>query len=206
MRSSSDSAFWSGFAAAYDGHIVSREANALIPRMVTHLSQRASVLDLGCGTGDLALALASSVQRVHAIDFAPGMIQVATAKAAAQGVNNVEFLVHEADELPFAEGTFDAVVMANVLHVMQDPDRALQEAARVLRPGGILVAPTYCHGQNLKTRILSRVSVLLFGIRVHNRWSSEEVLGHVGRAGLLLQSHEMVQYRFPLVFVVAAKR
>jgi ubiquinone/menaquinone biosynthesis C-methylase UbiE len=204
MPTASDESFWSDLASSYDGHVASREAVALFPRIAALLEKRSCVLDLGCGTGELALMLASTVDRVHGVDYAEGMIAQALGKAAERGADNVEFSVHGADALPFADHTFDAVVMANVLHVMEHPERALGEVARVIRPQGLLVAPTYCHGQNLRARLVSRLSVLLFGIRVHNRWRAEQVLDLTTNAGFSIQEHAMVPFRMPLVFVVAS--
>ena len=59
MQPTSDARFWSDLASSYDGHVASREVAALVPRIAALLARRSCVLDLGCGTGDVALALAS---------------------------------------------------------------------------------------------------------------------------------------------------
>jgi len=62
-----------------------------------------------------------------------------------------------ASVLDFGDANFDAVVAANLLHLLDDPRRALAEMRRVLRPGGLLCVPTFAHGENLRARIVSHL-------------------------------------------------
>ena len=109
-------------------------------RAAERLPAGASVLDVGCGTGDLALAAAARVGpggRVTGVDFSEAMLAKAREKAAAAGTGNVEFVKASADDLPFAGGAFDAVVSAFVLRSLAGiRDRCAREIRRVLRPGG----------------------------------------------------------------------
>ncbi len=96
-------------------------------------------LDVGCGTGFLSLELAGRGHRVSGIDFAPQMLAEARKKAAAQGVA-VRFEEGDAEQLPFAEGSFDLVMTRHVLWTLPHPEQAIDEWIRVLRPGGRLAA------------------------------------------------------------------
>jgi ubiquinone/menaquinone biosynthesis C-methylase UbiE len=96
------------------------------------------VLDAGCGTGFLAFELAGRGHRVVGVDFAPGMIEEARRKAAAQPAS-VRFEEGDVEQLPFAEGSFDLVVSRHVLWTLPHPDAAIDEWIRVLRPRGRLV-------------------------------------------------------------------
>jgi SAM-dependent methyltransferase len=93
------------------------------------------VLDAGCGDGLFACSIAAPV--VVGIDSSPGMVE----RALSRGV---DARVADLHELPFADGEFDVVVCAGVLHHLHDLDRAVAEIARVLRPGGRLVAIENC--------------------------------------------------------------
>jgi SAM-dependent methyltransferase len=96
------------------------------------------LLDLGCGSGELARRLAAAGYQVTGCDIAPGMLRQA---AAADREHVVRWLRLEPRwrTLPFASGSLDAVVAASVLEYVQDPAAVLGECARVLRPGGVLL-------------------------------------------------------------------
>jgi malonyl-CoA O-methyltransferase len=92
------------------------------------------VLDLGCGTGRHALALAAAGATVTAVDFSAGMLAVARGKPGAEAIH---FIVHNLHEpLPFPVGHFDLVVSGLVLEHLRELDPFFAEARRVLRPGG----------------------------------------------------------------------
>ena len=95
-------------------------------------------LDAGCGTGFLSLELAARGHRVTGIDFAPSMIARAEKKAAERGLA-VRFEQADAEQLPFAPGSFDLVISRHVLWTLPHPEAAIDEWIRILRPGGRLV-------------------------------------------------------------------
>ncbi len=99
-------------------------------------------LDICSGTGDLLLRMARAVGpsgRVIGIDFAPGMLEVAARRAARQGRPRVVLICADAEALPIAGSTGDAVTISFGLRNVAHPQRALAEFCRVLRPGGRLV-------------------------------------------------------------------
>ena len=101
-----------------------------------------SVLDVCCGTGDLALELAGRVTpagRVVGCDFSEPMLDLAREKAAGRGAESVRFEWADALNLPYDADRFDAVTVGFGVRNFADRDRGLQEMARVLRPGGRLV-------------------------------------------------------------------
>ena len=101
-----------------------------------------SALDVCCGTGDLALALAPRVGaqgRVVGCDFSEPMLELARGKAAERGISQVSFEWADALELPYEDAGFDAVTVGFGVRNLADLDTGLGEMARVLRPGGRLV-------------------------------------------------------------------
>ena len=139
-------AHWGRRAAGFDadfGHSIrtaaERAAWDRILDLVVGGRGTLDALDVGCGTGFLSLELARRGHRVTGIDFAPQMLAEARKKAAAQGVA-VRFEEGDAEQLPFAEGSFDLVMTRHVLWTLPHPEQAIDEWIRVLRPGGRLAA------------------------------------------------------------------
>jgi len=97
------------------------------------------VLDLGCGTGHSTLALAARAGRVVGLDLTDAMLAEARSLARERGIANASFERGDAEDLPYADASFDVVTSRVSAHHYARPRRAVQEAARVLRPGGLLV-------------------------------------------------------------------
>jgi ubiquinone/menaquinone biosynthesis C-methylase UbiE len=137
-------AHWGKRAAHFDedfGHSIRTEAErAAWDRILDLALPRRSTLDAldaGCGTGFLSFELAGRGHRVTGIDFAPAMLVEARRKAAERGVS-IRFEEGDAEQLPFAPGSFDLVVSRHVLWTLPHPEAAIDEWIRVLRPGGRL--------------------------------------------------------------------
>jgi ubiquinone/menaquinone biosynthesis C-methylase UbiE len=130
------------------------------PRLVREVleGEPADVLDLGCGSGTLAIALAAvpGDHRVTGIDGDPEILGMARAKRGAEAVEWVEGL---ADDLPFSDQSFDRVVTSLLLHHLDPPVKraALAEAHRVLRPGGRLHVADFGRSRDPLMRLLFAV-------------------------------------------------
>jgi ArsR family transcriptional regulator len=108
-----------------------------------------ALLDIGTGTGRLLELVAPRATRVLGVDMSRDMLALARARLAERGLAD-RAVVRQADmyRLPFADAAFDAVALQMVLHYAEDPAAALAEAARVLRPGGLLlIADLAPHGE-----------------------------------------------------------
>jgi ArsR family transcriptional regulator len=95
-----------------------------------------SFLDLGTGTGRLLELFAPLYARGVGIDASADMLAVARANLDRAGIANAQVRLGDIHHLPFVRDTFDVVSIHQVLHYLDDPERAIAEAARVLRPGG----------------------------------------------------------------------
>lgn len=96
-------------------------------------------LDLGTGTARILELFSDHYDRALGIDANPSMLSVARANLDKSGVRRAQVRQGDIYALPVAAGSFDAVTVHQVLHYLDDPGRALQEAARTLRPGGQLL-------------------------------------------------------------------
>ncbi len=125
-------------AHPYDRH-VGRYGSALAAGLiaVAGIKAGARVLDVGCGTGQLAAALAELVgpERVAALDPSPGAVEVCRARVPGADVR-----IGSAEELPFADGEFDAALAQLVINLVDDPPAAVAEMARVVRRDGVVAA------------------------------------------------------------------
>jgi ubiquinone/menaquinone biosynthesis C-methylase UbiE len=100
--------------------------------------QNLKILDIGTGTGFLALLLAGMGYGITAVDWSMTMMQKAKEKAASAQIP-IQFEVQDAENLTFPDASFDAVVSRHVLWTLADPVRASREWARVIKPGGMVI-------------------------------------------------------------------
>lgn len=108
--------------------------------LLPYLETDMRLLDVGCGPGSISVDLAGMVSAVVGIDAADAAIERARAEAAGRAVGNIEFHVADACVLPFDDNSFDVVHAHQVLQHLAHPIRALVEARRVVKPGGLVVA------------------------------------------------------------------
>ncbi|MFE1255052.1 class I SAM-dependent methyltransferase [Streptomyces fungicidicus] len=137
-----DGVDWDAAAASFDeepdhGLRDPEVRAAWAERLRDWLPERAGdVLDLGCGTGSLALLAAGQGHRVTGVDRSPAMVALAREKLAGR---DAVFLVGDAAAPPVGEERYDTVLVRHVLWTLPEPDRALRHWRDLLRPGGRLV-------------------------------------------------------------------
>lgn len=140
----SSAKFWDKVADKYAAAPIRNEAayNATLDRVRALLNASDTVLELGCGTGTTAIALAPSVSHITATDVSDAMLAKGRDKARDRGVSNVDFV--QTDTVDAPQGPFDAVLAFNLLHLIEDMDGALADIAKRTRPGGVFVSKTFC--------------------------------------------------------------
>jgi len=97
------------------------------------------IADLGAGEGAFALLLAQQAKKVIAVDTSVKMIEVGREQAQRHGVKNVEWRLGDMEEIPIEDGEIDLVFFSQSLHHALHPERAVQDAWRILKPGGRIV-------------------------------------------------------------------
>ena len=198
--------FWNRYAKLYDFEIsrFSGKAYAEMYRfMASSLSPDMDVLEVATGTGLIATNIAACVRHVEAIDFAPQMIGKAKKKKAP---GNIHFAVEDATALSFEDGSFDAVIISNALHIMPDPAKALSSISRVLKPGGLLIAPSYSHGHIRDSAWSLNAKFLKFiGFETYSKWTPDEYVEFIRQNGFLVIRRQVLRAAFPLVYLEATK-
>ena len=139
------------------------------------------VADLGCGSGELAFKLLTKADRVIGVDRSPAMLAEAR-RLLDQSNGRIDLRLGELDHLPLLNAEADTVVISMVLHYLDEQQQAVNEASRVLRPGGLLVIAELKNHENEKMR----------SVYGHRRlgFSKQTVGGWIKSAGLVLKRHK----------------
>ena len=194
--------FWDRHARNYDRSMVllgrpMARAGDLVASSVAGLGR---VLELAAGTGHITLRLARAAEQVVATDYADAM--VAALRERTSGLANVRCERADLYDLPYPAGSFEAVVAANVLHLVPDVPKALAAMRRMTRPGGLLVVPTFCHAETVVSRTLSRL-LTLTGFPGLQRFTSVSFRAALQSAGLEVTRFEVIPGPIPIAYAEA---
>ena len=136
--------FWDKIAGIYDlfGNVYNGKVNRKLCTLISEsIYQSDVVLECACGTGMISEAIAPVCKSLTATDFSEGMLK--RAKKKCRAFSNVTFQKADITSLDYADESFDTVVAANVIHLLDQPYQALAELNRVCKEGGKLIIPTY---------------------------------------------------------------
>ena len=203
-KDKSNKRFWDRNASFYDASRRSeKEAyDSMIDRIRSLLTPDMNVLELATATGIIALRVANCCKQIEATDFSVEMIKVANGKEKPE---NVSFSVADATDLKYDDGQFDAVIIANALHIMPSPEEALANIRRVLKKDGLLIAPTYMRSKRFSEKLKVFIGMLI-GFKTYSKWTEKEYLDFLEKNGWKVQRCEVFKATFPLVFVSAVKK
>ncbi len=136
--------FWDNVAGVYDVFVkfINRKTHKALRRIVEDLIGTGDeVLECACGTGLLSTVIAGKCKTLTATDYSQKMLE--KAKKNCRMYHNTFFRRVDITALPYPDNSFDKVVAGNVIHLLDEPLKALSELNRVCRPGGLLIIPTY---------------------------------------------------------------
>ena len=195
--------FWDRNARVYNrfmrkDHAAYEKMYALIRPVV----KAKTVLELATGTGLIAKHIVNAAAHIEATDASPEMI--AEAKRDTRSVK-LHFSVQDMFRLPYADGSFDAVIVSNALHIVQQPEKALREIGRVLKDDGVLIAPTFTHAGNSFSGKVRAFFMKLAGFPLHSRWTSEEYLTFLRQNDWTVRKSVVLKASFPLTYTECVK-
>jgi ubiquinone/menaquinone biosynthesis C-methylase UbiE len=206
-----DARFWDRTARKYAADPVADMAGyeRTLERTRHYLKSDDTVLEIGCGTGTTALALAPSVGRMLATDISGEMIAIAREKMSAERRLNVTFDVATPDTVPAPDGTFDVALGFNVLHLIAARKAALSAVHRLLKPGGLFISKTPCLKEmNPLIRVAVPVMQLVGKAPYVAVLSGEQLEHEIAAAGfdIVERARHASRGRDARPFVVARKR
>ena len=196
-----DKRFWQRFSTIYARFMSNASPTyAEACRRIKPRIAGMEVLEIACGTGQFTAPLASGAKSYLATDYSERMLAKAKRHAKAPGLS---FSVQDATNLDFTSGRFDAVVIGNALHIMPDPDAALKEIRRVLKPDGVLFAPTFVRGTVVINKLRMKF-IRMIGLKVYHNWSDTEFLDYLPSQGFKVEEHETIGTPVqPMCFTIA---
>lgn len=146
-----------------------------LARALLELAPAGRYADLGVGDGLLTLMLAEVADQVTAVDLSPAMLAQLLARAKQRGIENIETVEGEIEDLPLPDASHDVVILSQALHHARDPVRALSEARRVLVPGGrMLLIDLLAHTEEWVREKLEHV---------HLGFTESDLAAHLQAAG-----------------------
>ena len=195
--------FWDRNAGRYDRFMrkdgaAYGEMYALIQPIVRHKT----VLELATGTGLIAKHIVNAAAHIEATDASAEMIAEAKSDNCSA---KLHFSVQDMLRLPYADKSFDVVIVSNALHIVPQPEKALQEIKRVLKEDGVLIAPTFTHAGNSFSGKVKAFFMKLAGFPLHSRWTSEEYLRFLRQNGWTVRKSTVLKASFPLTYAECVK-
>ena len=195
--------FWDRNAGRYDRFMrKDRAAYEKMYGLIRPVVKGKTVLELAAGTGLIAKNIVNAAAHIEATDASAEMI--AEAKRNNQSAK-LHFSVQDMFRLPYADKSFDVVIVSNALHIVPQPEKALAEIHRVLKDDGVLIAPTFTHAENSFFGNSKAFFLKLAGFPLHSRWTSEEYLCFLQQNGWTVRKSVVLKASFPLIYAECEK-
>ena len=195
--------FWDKNAGRYDRFMrKDRAAYNELYELIRPVVRHKTVLELATGTGLIAKHIVNAAAHIEATDASAEMI--AEAKRDNRSAKLL-FSVQDMFRLPYAEESFDVVIVSNALHIVPQPEKALAEIHRVLKEDGVLIAPTFTHAGNSFSGRVRAFFMKLAGFPLHSKWTSEEYLHFLRQNGWTVRKSVVLKASFPLTYTECVK-
>ena len=195
--------FWDKNAGRYDRFMrKDRAAYEEMYALIWPVVKAKTVLELATGTGLIAKSIVNAAARIEATDASVEMI--AEAKRDNQSAK-LYFSVQDMFRLPYADESFEVVIVSNALHIVPQPEKALQEIKRVLKEDGVLIAPTFTHAENSFFGNSKAFFLKLAGFPLYSKWTSEEYLRFLRQNGWAVRKSVVLKASFPLTYAECEK-
>ena len=195
--------FWNRNAKRYDRFMrKDRAAYEKLYELIRPVVKARTVLELAAGTGLIAKNIVRATSHIEVTDASEEMI--AEAKRNNRSAK-LHFSVRDMFCLPYADKSFDVVIVSNALHIVPQPEKALAEIRRVLKDDGVLIAPTFTHGNSTLRGRIKLFFMKLAGFPLNSRWSSADYLAFLRQNGWTVRKSTVLKASFPLAYAECVK-
>ena len=195
--------FWNRNAKRYDRFMrKDRAAYEKLYELIRPVAKARTVLELAAGTGLIAKNIVRAASHIEVTDASEEMI--AEAKRNNRSAK-LHFSVRDMFCLPYADKSFDVVIVSNALHIVPQPEKALAEIRRVLKDDGVLIAPTFTHGNGTLRGRIKLFFMKLAGFPLNSRWSSADYLAFLRQNGWSVRKSAVLKASFPLTYAECVK-
>ena len=195
--------FWNRNAKRYDRFMrKDRAAYEKLYELIRPVVKVRTVLELAAGTGLIAKNIVRAASHIEVTDASEEMI--AEAKRNNRSAK-LHFSVRDMFCLPYADKSFDVVIVSNALHIVPQPEKALAEIRRVLKDDGVLIAPTFTHGNGTLRGRIKLFFMKLAGFPLNSRWSSADYLTFLRQNGWTVRKSAVLKGSFPLTYAECVK-
>ena len=195
--------FWDRNAGRYNCFMrKDQAAYEEIYELIRPIVRHKTVLELAAGTGLIAKHIVNAAAHIEATDASPEMI--AEAKRENHSAK-LHFSVQDMFCLPYADKSFDVVIVSNALHIVPQPEKALVEIQRVLKEDGVLIAPTFTHAGNSFSGKVRAFFMRMAGFPLRSKWTSEEYLRFLRQNGWAVRKSAVLKASFPLTYAECVK-
>jgi len=195
--------YWERHARNYDASlrwVLGRPLPRMLELAGEAVRGKRKVLEVAAGTGIVTSAIAQTSEAVVATDYAAAMVDALKQRVQDAGLKNVTCEQADIYALSYQAGEFDAVVAANVLHLVPDLSAAIKALRNVMKPGGSLVVPTFCHDETKASWLASRL-LAASGFPGHRRFTMQSLRSALEDGGLQINRDELIPGLIPVGFV-----
>ena len=198
--------FWDRVSPVYDlfetayNRKVFTGTGAAVAQMIAPSDK---VLECACGTGAISTYIAEKCSRLTATDYSAGMLKQAAKKC--RRYSNIRFCTADITDLKYRDGSFDKAVAGNVIHPLPEPQKALQELERVVKPGGKIIIPTYIN-MSKGTGKLAVKTLTLIGADFRRQFDMRSYKKFFADMGYKNVEYRIVEGRMPCAAAVITKK
>ena len=163
--------FWDKTAWLYDiaESLNPKAYRGMLKGIAAVVPDGAKVLDCAAGTGELSIAAAEKAETALCTDMSLPMLEMARKKCAEKGIRNISFGERDILHLPDGDNTYSVSMAGNVLHLLEEPEKAVRELCRVTKDGGRIIVPTFmAKNSNPLVRLYT-----LLGYRAFSSYTAE---------------------------------